>query len=119
MAKRILVVDDSPAVRDQMRRFLEHNGFEVHEAENGQVGLDKAERLNPDLILTDLNMPVMGGLEMLRILQERGHTSAIFVLTTEASKSVLEQAKRDGANAWMRKPFHPQALLAGIRSVLG
>ena len=118
VSKRILIVDDSPVVLAQMRLFLAEEGFDVIEATNGQQGLEKALSQHPDLILSDLAMPQMTGLEMLRALRSEGSSIPCFVLSTETSKTLVAEGRTVGVKAWMAKPFKPAALLKGIRMVL-
>jgi two-component system chemotaxis response regulator CheY len=119
--KSILIVDDSAAVRLQLRQALEDSGFSVLEAENGAKGLAIARESTVDLMIVDLNMPVMGGIEMIaktRVLKEYKSTP-IFVLTTESAASTVREGKAAGVTAWIVKPVHPDVLVKGIRAVLG
>lgn len=119
--KSILVVDDSLTIRTQLRVLLESGGYRVVEAENGQIGLDQAARNALDLIIVDVNMPVMNGIDMVAGVRKLpGHTATpIFVLTTESSRDVAKQGKDAGATAWIVKPFQPQVLLRGVEKVVG
>ena len=119
MPKRVLVVDDSSSVRAQMRTFLEEEGYEVIEGKDGKIGLERVLSESPDLILCDVNMPVMNGLDMLKELRDRGIQTPTFMLTTEASRAMVQRGREVGALAWMTKPFKPSALLKGLRKVLG
>lgn len=119
MTHRLLIVDDSPVVRAQMKLFLEQEGFDVVEAKDGKDGLHQVEGTNPDLILSDLSMPRMSGIEMLRQLRAQGCSTPAFVLSTDMSKELLAEGKSVGVMAWMVKPFKPDALLKGIKKVLG
>lgn len=120
MSHRILIVDDSATVRHQLRDCLESGGHEVVEAENGAFGLQRAKDEEFALIIVDVNMPVMNGLEMLenlRALPQRATVPA-FVLTTESSKDMVARGKKCGATAWIVKPFKPEILLKGIAHIL-
>lgn len=119
MAKLILIIDDSSLVRAHMRTFLQEEGYQVEEAENGQIGLDKALKLSPDLLICDVSMPVMNGLEMLGALHEKNVKIPAFVLTTEAQPQMIAEGRKVGTTAWMVKPFNPKALRAGLKKVLG
>jgi two-component system, chemotaxis family, chemotaxis protein CheY len=121
MSQTVLIVDDSACVRRQLRRALEGDGYAVVEAENGQRGIDAISDGPVDLMIVDVNMPVMDGLEMIgkvRELQSHKKTP-IFVLTTESSVSMVKQGKTLGATAWIVKPVKPDVLVKGIRGVLG
>ncbi|MBM4340031.1 MAG: response regulator [Deltaproteobacteria bacterium] len=119
MAYNVLIVDDSQTMRKVIRKTVTISGFEVGEcweAGNGQEALDILHSCWVDLILADLNMPVMNGLEMLRELKKdeiRGHIPVILI-TTEGSEKRLEEAYALGIKGYIQKPFHPEA----IRDVL-
>lgn len=121
MAK-ILLVEDSDTVRNQVKAALSQNGHEVLEAVNGLDGLSKCEQ-NGDIqmIICDVNMPEMDGLTM--CLKVRGlgpyAKTPIFMLTTESSPDMKTKGKEAGVMAWMVKPFNPEKLLMGIKKVLG
>jgi two-component system chemotaxis response regulator CheY len=120
-SKTILVVDDAASVRTQLRRALESEGFTVLEAENGQRGYDTAAAQPVDLMIVDVNMPVMDGFEMIgkvRALQQYSKVP-IFVLTTESGTATVQQGKAVGATAWIVKPVKSNVLVKGIRGVLG
>lgn len=120
-SKSILIVDDSASVRQQLRRALEADGFNVSEAENGQRGLEACREGPMDLLIVDVNMPVMDGLEMIGKVREIGdyRKTPIFVLTTESGMTTVKQGKALGATAWIVKPVKPDVLLKGVRHVLG
>jgi len=120
-AKTILVVDDSGAVRRQLREPLEADGFAVIEAENGAKGLEVAAATGLSLMIVDVNMPVMDGIEMIeRVRQLPGHRrTPVFVLTTESGADAARRGKGVGAMAWIVKPVKPDVLITGIRTVLG
>lgn len=117
----ILVVDDSLSVRQLLQGFLSDNGFSVRSAEDGFRALEEVGRQTPELLIVDINMPGMTGLQLIQTLRERADMRSvpIIVLTTEVSKEMMAEGKRVGATAWMPKPFKPKTLLSGIRSALG
>ena len=121
MSGHILTVDDSMSIRQAIKLTLSGAGFKVDEAENGAEGLKKAEAGDFNLILTDLNMPVMNGLEMIQALRSRQILVGvpIIFLTTESDESLKEQAKAAGATGWLTKPFVPEQLLRVVNKVLG
>jgi two-component system chemotaxis response regulator CheY len=120
-SKTILVVDDAASVRTQLRLALESEGFTVLEAENGQRGYDTAAAQPVDLMIVDVNMPVMDGFEMIARVRSLDRYSAvpIFVLTTESGMATVRQGKAAGATAWIVKPVKPEVLVKGIRGILG
>jgi two-component system chemotaxis response regulator CheY len=120
MPGTVLVVDDSATMRQQTRTLLQTNGYTVVEAGNGAEGLEAAKGTPVGLVIVDVNMPVMNGIEMIGKLRkmDKYDKTPIFVLTTESSGSVVTQGKAAGATAWIVKPFNPQILLAAVKKVL-
>jgi two-component system chemotaxis response regulator CheY len=118
---RILAVDDSAAMRQMVSITLSGAGYEVEQANDGREALQIAERTHFDLVITDVNMPNMDGITLVREL--RGLASYKFVpmlvLTTEATAERKQQGRAAGATGWLVKPFNPERLLATIAKVLG
>ncbi|MBB1250591.1 MULTISPECIES: response regulator [unclassified Rhizobium] len=121
MAANILTVDDSASIRLTTNVALSNAGYNVTEAINGAEGIAKATAGHYDLIVTDLNMPVMDGLTMIRELRKIPSQTGvpIIFLTTESDGSIKEQAKAAGATGWLTKPFDPDNLVKIVRKVLG
>ncbi len=121
MKKRILAVDDSPSVRQMVKLTLTGAGYDIVEAGDGAEGLKKAQATSLDMVVTDLNMPVMNGLGLIRELRKlpayRG--VPILFLTTESDPEMKKQAKAAGATGWITKPFQQDQLVAIVRKVLG
>jgi two-component system chemotaxis response regulator CheY len=120
MSASILTVDDSVSIRQAIRIALTQAGYTVSEAGNGAEGLAKAEAGAFDLIITDLNMPVMDGLTMIRELRRRGKAVGVPIvfLSTESDDGAKQQAKAAGATGWMTKPFEPDQLVRIAKKVL-
>ena len=119
MGKTILTVDDSKTMRDMLRATLASAGYHVTQAENGQDGLDKLEAGHADLIITDVNMPVMDGIVFTERLRERPPTlsTPILILTTESSDEMKARGRAAGATGWIVKPFNPETLLRVVAKV--
>ncbi len=119
-SKRVLIVDDSGTVRQQVRAALAGAGFEVVEACDGAEGAETIHRL-ADLaaVICDVNMPRMGGLEMLEAIKSENKYASlpIVMLTTEGQTELVQRAKLAGAKGWIVKPFKPELLLAAIRKL--
>lgn len=121
MAKSILVVDDSETVRQVLQMTLANSGFTVIEAEDGLDALGKLA-LNPvDMLITDLNMPHMDGLELIKKVRMEGahRFTPIVMLTTESSEEKKLAGREAGASGWIVKPFKPEQLLKVVKLVLG
>lgn len=114
---RILVVDDEPQIRRTLRAALVPHGYEVTDARNGEEALEALRREQPDVVLLDMNMPGMGGLETCRALRENSDV-AILVLTVRDSEKDKVQALDAGADDYVTKPFSTPELLARIRAAL-
>jgi len=116
----ILAVDDSPSMRDMVRIALMSAGFEVSQACDGEEALALARTRNFDLVLSDVNMPGMDGIELIRALRAENaykHTP-ILMLTTESSPERKRAGKEAGATGWIVKPFDPAQLIATMKRVL-
>lgn len=112
----VLTVDDSPSIRQMVKVTLEPAGHSVIEAGDGAQGLTQAQSSRPDLVITDLNMPNMNGLELIRALRKLPQLTGlpIVFLTTESNDAVKQEAKNAGATGWITKPFKPEQLLAVV-----
>jgi two-component system chemotaxis response regulator CheY len=114
-----LVVDDSVVVRKVARRILEAHGFAVEEANNGAVALEACHRHLPDVVLLDWNMPVMNGIEFLKVLrQEYGPERPLVVFcTTESEIRFIEEALANGAQEFIMKPFDEEILMGKFAQI--
>ena len=120
-AKKILAVDDSVSIRKSITFILGQEGYEVVEAVDGNDGLAKARAEKFDLVITDINMPGMDGIELIKNLrQEAGYKfTPLIALTTENQMSKMEEGKAAGATGWIVKPFIAEKLLAVVKKVTG
>jgi two-component system chemotaxis response regulator CheY len=116
----ILAVDDSPSMRRMVAATLEDAGYEVTTASNGRTAVDVARNGRFDFVVTDINMPEMDGIALVRALRlmPQYRSTPVMVLTTEGD-TLKEQAKAAGATGWIPKPFNPDNLLAVVRKFLG
>jgi two-component system chemotaxis response regulator CheY len=120
MRRSVLMVDDSPSMRQLVRSTLEGAGFEVIEKVDGVEALDYAQGKGADLVLTDINMPNMDGIELVGELRSLPQYKfvPILVLTTESDGDMKMRGKQAGATGWIVKPFDPGQLIATINRVL-
>jgi two-component system chemotaxis response regulator CheY len=121
MPATILIADDSRTMRDMVRAVLEADHHTVVEAPDGRQALVAAETRTADLVITDVNMPEMDGLALVRALRacERYRFTPILVLTTETGDEIKQRGRAAGATGWLVKPFDPERLRQTIRKVLG
>src|SRR4051812_49033131 len=116
MSKNILVVDDSASMRQVVKLTLSGAGYSVVEACDGQDALAKANGEKFHLIISDVNMPNMGGLDFVREIKKRAayKFTPVLMLTTEADENKKAAGRDAGAKAWIVKPFQPAVLLAAV-----
>lgn len=117
---QILVVDDSASIRQALKIAIGSLGHSVTEACNGQDGVSKASCAHFDLVITDLNMPLMDGLSMIRTLRTKPDFAGVPIvfLTTESDPAIKGQAKAAGATGWITKPFDADQLCRIVSKVL-
>jgi two-component system chemotaxis response regulator CheY len=117
MAKSILLVDDAAVVRHIVSLTLRKSGYDVVEAVNGQDALEKLGSSKVEMVITDLNMPVMDGIELIRQMRKsiRYKFMPILMLTTVSQEEKKLEGKQAGASGWIFKPFHASELIAAVR----
>jgi DNA-binding response OmpR family regulator len=113
-AKRILVVDDEPEVRQLMEHFLTQRGYEVYIAENGKLALAALETFTPDVVLLDMHMPVMDGLETLKRLAVRSPALPVIMVTVNDDMETTARLLQLGAADYVPKPFNLEYLEQAI-----
>ena len=117
MAKTVLIVDDSVSMRQLVSFALKDAGYDVVAAVNGRDALEKLNGAKVEMVITDLNMPEMNGIELIR--QLRGSPGYKFVpivmLTTESQGSKQQEGRLAGASGWIVKPFKPEQLMEVVR----
>ena len=121
MGKAILAVDDSRSILQMVSFTLKGAGYEVDVAGDGQAGLAMASSKSYAMVITDLNMPGMDGLTLIKNLRTKPQYrfTPLLMLTTEANPAFKEKGKAAGATGWLVKPFDPQQLLGVVKKVLG
>ena len=119
--KTILTVDDSPSVRQMVSFTLRNEGFNVVEAFDGVDALEKLTGDRVNMILTDLNMPNMDGIDFIRRVRRESDIKfvPIVMLTTESQTEKKMEGKAAGATGWIVKPFKPEQLLAVVKKLIG
>jgi DNA-binding response OmpR family regulator len=118
MSKTILVVEDEPGIRLSIKDELTSEGYAIHEAADGKAGLEMAQRICPDLIILDIMMPVLSGIEVCKRLRMAGDNTPILMLTVKDKVIDKVLGLELGADDYMTKPFNLMELLARIKSLL-
>jgi two-component system, chemotaxis family, chemotaxis protein CheY len=120
MAKRILLVDDSASIRQVAGIALRRAGYDTVEAANGKEALSLLDGPKLNLIISDVNMPEMNGIEFLKAVKQHPTSkfTPVIMLTTEAGDEMKQQGRVAGAKAWVVKPFQPQSLLDAVAKLI-
>lgn len=119
MNRTVLIVDDSPVIIASLTETLKTNGFAVETSSDGDEALQKVKSgVKPDLIITDLNMPKMNGIDLIKKVRPLLRFTPILLLTTESEAAKRQEAKKAGATGWIVKPSQGEELMAVIKQVL-
>lgn len=121
MATTILIVDDSLSIRQSTRFILEQGNYTVREASDGVEALKSLSESKANLVITDINMPNMDGLTLVKKIRAEPASKfmPILVLTTESQGSIIDEGKKAGATGWIVKPFNADKLLETVKKVVG
>ena len=118
MSKKILIVDDEEHIRDILSEFLTEQGFEVMDAPNGEVALDLFETNSFDLVITDIRMPKMNGLELLSVVKSRDNSNPVVLMTGyDLSSNEISNCSYQ-ADGYVLKPFNLKQLLAYVHDLV-
>jgi two-component system chemotaxis response regulator CheY len=120
MAKKILLVDDAAFMRKVIKDTLSKNGYtELYEAVDGADAVAKFEEIKPDLVIMDITMPNMDGLEALKAIREKDSNASVVMCSAMGQETMVMDAVRSGAKDFIVKPFKPDRILKTVASVLG
>ena len=120
MGQRILIVDDAAFMRMMIKEVLVKNGFDVvGEAENGKIACDKYKELTPDLVIMDITMPEMNGLDALRAIKAIDKNAKVIMCSAMGQQAMVVEAIQSGAKDFIVKPFQADRVCEAIRKVLG
>ncbi|MEO8904753.1 MAG: sigma-54 dependent transcriptional regulator [Polyangiaceae bacterium] len=113
--RRVLVVDDEENLRLVLRTLLRRHGYEVETAESGEVALGMVDSFGPDVVLTDVRMPKMGGLDLLTTLKAKGNEATVIVMSAYGNMDLALEAMKAGAYDYVQKPFKPDEVVLALR----
>lgn len=121
MSKTIMIVDDAVSIRGLASMTLENSGYKVIEACDGKNALDKISEQKVNMVITDINMPNMGGIELIKALKTNSRYKFIpvVILTKENEPELKRQGQASGAKAWINKPFKPKTILNVVQKIIG
>ncbi len=120
MSKKILIVDDAAFMRMMIKDILTKNGYEVvGEADDGTVAVEKYEELKPDLVIMDITMPEMDGIEAVKKIKKKDPDANIVMCSAMGQQAMVIDAIQAGAKDFVVKPFQPDRVLEAVKKVLG
>jgi two-component system chemotaxis response regulator CheY len=114
---KILIIDDAAFIRVKIEKFLIRHGFEVVLGEDGGSGIELYKKENPDVVLLDVTMPDMDGLEVLKQIKEINKEAKVFMLTNIDKQETIMEAIKQGAKGYFKKPFEEEKLLERISKI--
>ena len=117
--KKLLIVDDEAGIVEEVKSFFEEEGYEVHTADTGKEGIEALERHRPDLILEDMKLPDMSGLNVLRICKSDYPNTKVIVNTGYVDQVMIDEAEKLGRDSFLQKPFDLELLRNEIDRLLG
>ena len=116
--RRILIVDDEMGIVEEVKSFFEEEGYEVHTADTAKEGIDAVTQLKPDLMILDMKLPDMSGLNVLRISKEVSPKTKVIVNTGYVDQQIIDEAERLGRDSFLQKPFNLERLRDEIDRLL-
>lgn len=120
MAKNILICDDAAFMRMMIKDILTKNGYNVAgEAENGQKAVEKYKELNPDLVLMDITMPEMDGIQALKEIKKQDSGAMVIMCSAMGQQAMVIEAIQAGAKDFIVKPFQPDRVIEAVKKVVG
>lgn len=117
MSPKILVIDDDPNICELVRLYMADEGYDLHFAADGSQGMDMVKKIDPDLVILDLMLPVINGYEVCRLIRRTSRVPIIMLTAKDATQDKIEGLDA-GADDYIVKPFNPQELAARIRAIL-
>lgn len=121
MQRKVLIVDDSATMRNMLKAAMQELDFDVHTAQDGEKAMKSIELYDYDIILTDINMPNVDGIELIRLIRgnDKNGAKPILVITTEGGDAAKQAGRDAGANGWIVKPCDPEILKRAVSKLCG
>ena len=117
MAK-ILIVDDESGIVDEVKDFFTEEGFEVHTADSGGDGIVMVEKIKPDILILDMKLPDISGIEVLKVSKEKSPHTKVIVVTGYVEQSLIDKAEELGRDSFLQKPFDLTFLVDEVNRLL-
>jgi len=118
MKKKILIVDDEAGIIQEIKEFLEEEGYEVYTADTGKAGMQLIEEILPDVILIDVKLPDTSGNEVLRFCKEKSPKTKTVIVTGYVDQHVMDEAELLGRDAFLQKPFNLEKIISEVEKLL-
>lgn len=120
MGKNVLIVDDAAFMRMMIKDILTKNGYNIAaEAENGKIAVDKYNEVKPDLVLMDITMPEMDGIQALKAIKGNDPNAAVIMCSAMGQQAMVIEAIQSGAKDFIVKPFQAERVLEAVKKVIG
>jgi DNA-binding NtrC family response regulator len=116
--KKLLIVDDESGIVEEVKAYFEEEGYEVYTADTAKEGIDALEKHKPDLILLDMKLPDMSGIQVLKICKSTLPNTKVIVNTGYVDQNIIDEAERLGRDAFLQKPFNLERLQQEIERLL-
>ena len=117
--RKLLIVDDEQGIVDEVKSYFEEEGYEVQTADTGKEGIETIGKFKPDIILLDMKLPDMSGLQVLKYSKETFPATKIIVNTGYVDQNIIDESERLGRDAFLQKPFNLERLQLEIDALLG
>jgi DNA-binding NtrC family response regulator len=118
MKKKILIVDDEAGIVQEIKEFLEEEGYEVRTADSAKAGIKLIEEIRPDVIMIDVKLPDASGNEVLRACKEKSPKTKTIIVTGYVDQHVMDEAELIGRDTFLQKPFNLEKILEEINRLL-
>lgn len=116
--KKLVIIDDEMGIVDEVVDFFREEGFEVHAADTGKEGIECVRRVRPDILILDIKLPDMSGLDILRKMRELSPETRVIVNTGYVDQDIIDEAERLGRDAFLQKPFDLEVLWGEVDKLL-
>lgn len=117
--KKLLIVDDEAGIVEEIRDFFQEEGYKVETADTGKDGIDSLTRFKPDILLLDMKLPDMSGIQVLKTCKEISPKTKVIVNTGYVDQNIIDEAERLGRDVFLQKPFNLENLKVEIDRLLG